>query len=366
MDLNAGCGAWDDVYAWAAAAALRCGDDAARIKRATAGVLTAGDVGYHYHVPTGAVALLARGPYTDQDLALCKHAAAHAVGAARVFPGVLDVEDVGGGDWVKVAYSHGLRRLGEYLNFFPGHYPGGIPNRPGPVAASLSGGLLGAGLGYGLGTLGENLMPATWQRGKLRKTLAVAGALAGAAPGATLAYANHATGHTLNDPAVLEPPPGSGPTLDREALEKVVAGGDGHVPLADAYVKAAVAFASGSATGFGFAPESAPPSALDVNVDALGQTLWDAPGITPETYGTTMAVLRTAQQMPGGRGPGVVTPTQLGRLAAATGVGYAAGAMMGSVLGALTGLPPAAQNTLRNSGALVGLVNAALPALFGG
>ena len=50
--------------------------------------------------------------------------------------------------WVKVAYSPTLHRAGELLNFFPGQYPGGVPNSPSPLAAMLTSGLLGAGLGW--------------------------------------------------------------------------------------------------------------------------------------------------------------------------------------------------------------------------
>jgi hypothetical protein len=63
----------------------------------------------------------------------------------------------------------------------------------------LAGGLLGASVGYGLGYMGEQVMPETWQKGKLRKTLGILGGLAGAAPGVAQRGVNLLTGRSATD-----------------------------------------------------------------------------------------------------------------------------------------------------------------------
>ena len=63
-------------------------------------------------------------------------------------------------------------------------------------------------------------------------------------------------------------------------------------------------------------------------------------------------------------GEGWVTPQQMGMLAARMGAGYVTGLIVGKVLGALTGMPEETQETLRRSGAFVGLVQGVVPQLF--
>ena len=57
--------------------------------------------------------------------------------------------------------------------------------------------MLGAAAGYGVGALGENLLPERWERGKLRRTLATMGGFVGAAPGLLNAAVNHSQGKPL-------------------------------------------------------------------------------------------------------------------------------------------------------------------------
>jgi hypothetical protein len=106
-----------------------------------------------------------------------------------------------------------------------------------------------------------------------------------------------------------------------------------------------------------------------VNLNRLGQTLWDI-GATPQTAAATMSSAYAAQQLPGGVGPGYVTPHQTGLLgtmmgAAGGGVkGYAVGWGVGKGLGLLTGMPSTTQNVLKNSGAALGIINTLVPKLF--
>lgn len=237
--------------------------------------------------------------------------------------------------YIKLAFSPGLRRVGEYLNFFPGKYPGGLPNSPTPLAAMLTTGLVGGGLGYGLGWAGEQLMPQNTRQGRLRKTLGILGGAAGAALGSVPGIANLGAGRSFFDP---------------------------HSPLATQPDDVPL-MGLGKASSFDGSDGDNP--SLAVNVDAMGHTLWSS-GASPQLIGTTESVLRTAERMPGGIGSGWVTPMQVGYLAANMGAGYASGAMVGAALGVLTGLPEQTQNTLKRTGAYAGLVRAVVPHLFGG
>jgi hypothetical protein len=98
-----------------------------------------------------------------------------------------------------------LERLGEAINLFPGTYPGGIPNHPSPLASMLTGGIAGAGLGYGAGVLGEAVLPASWKRGRLRRTLALLGGALGASPGLAAGLANKSIGDNFNSSTMLQP-----------------------------------------------------------------------------------------------------------------------------------------------------------------
>ena len=80
----------------------------------------------------------------------------------------------------------------------------------------------------------------------------------------------------------------------------------------------------------------------------------------------TMGAVHAAQQMPGGRDEsGWVTPMQMAGLAAHMGVGYVSGALVGSALGMLTGMPAGPQQILKDTGMYLGIVKSVVPKLFG-
>ncbi len=275
--------------------------------------------------------------------------------------------------WVKVAFSPTVRDVGESLNFFPGTYPGGIPNSPSPVASMLTSGLVGAGLGYGTGMLAEKLLPRSWRQGRLRKTLGIVGGLAGVAPGAVWGMVNKGMGRDFNDSSLLDHAAGAEPSMalpDMAPLAGIKLGSDYTRAMAavasslfddtDAFHKEA--FDSG-ADDDGFARQM-PKGPLGVDIDAMGRTLWST-GASPQLAGMTMGALAAAQQMPGGEEPGFVTPGQMANLAAHMGAGYLSGALVGTTLGLLTGMPPSTQETLRRTGMYMGIVRAVVPRLFG-
>jgi hypothetical protein len=84
-------------------------------------------------------------------------------------------------------YSPTLRDLSELSGYLPGgQLSWSIPGLPRHLQGMRGGGLLGAGLGYGTGWLASRLMPETWDRDRLPRTMAILGAGAGVAPGLRL------------------------------------------------------------------------------------------------------------------------------------------------------------------------------------
>jgi hypothetical protein len=112
-------------------------------------------------------------------------------------------EKVAAGD-----YSHTLRGLGELAGYLPGgHYSWQIPGAPHYLQGALGGALIGAGLGYGTGWLGSRILPKTWDRSRLPKTMAILGSMAGMAPGLASILSSAAKGSNSVDDAIFDAPP---------------------------------------------------------------------------------------------------------------------------------------------------------------
>lgn len=368
----------DEMVPWmrighaAVAAAQAIGKTAAAIRLAVADVYTAVPVGIYYHPGHEKVALCEHPQITFEDRGALSEAICKVAGVSS---GLYRPEDLDNWGWIKVAYSPFLRRTGELLNFFPGKYPGGLPNSPGPVQSMLTSGLVGAGLGYGAGWLGEQLMPNGWERGRLRRNMAVVGGLAGVAPGALWGMANKSIGRNFADPELLNSAPDATPKLDpREMAMAGKAAAELPWETGKRYAAAREHLTAtmeeeltklAAPDTFAAPAHQRQPSTMDVDVDAMGRTLWET-GASPDLAGTTMGALYAAGQMPGGDRPGFVTPLQMANYAANMGAGYVSGALVGSALGLLTGMPDRTQNLLRQTGMYTGLVRAIIPRLFGG
>jgi len=98
---------------------------------------------------------------------------------------------------------------------------------------------------------------------------------------------------------------------------------------------------------------------IGVNINALGQTLWEG-GASPQLAASTMSTMYAAQQMPDSRSrPGLVTGHQLGQLAAGMIGSYATGLLAAAALQRTLQLPsddPKLQ---------VGVIGSVVPKLFG-
>lgn len=382
---------WDEIPAavdlWVEKAAAPGYD----VRQAAANVITASHVGYYIDPLTDRVGIFA--PMASRpDAARVKAAASRATGTEPLFLSYPELCDPDAA-WVKVAHSPTLRRAGELANFFPGQYPGGLPNSPSPVAAMLTSGLLGAGLGWGAGKLVGKILPKGYGKKLSRTGLLLGGAL-GAAPGLAWGGVNKLDGRPFNDPTLLQgrpwdepnayaaladglnapvqPPDAAGPnaaqhllesarhTLHQAPLPRVKFGGDlGAVELGAMWRAAS----EKAAEAFGV-PDLREAHPADVNIDRLGRTLWDT-GAPPALAATTMAGMYAAQQLPDPNSrPGWATGNQLGQLAANAAGDYAKGYLAGAAINTLIGTP-LRSSTFGAGAAVIGVLGTVIPRLFG-
>lgn len=383
---------WEDIPAvidlWVEKAAAPGYD----VRQAAVNVITASHVGYYFDPVTDRVGIFA--PMASRpDAARVKSAAHRATGTEPLFLTYHELADPDA-TWVKVAHSATLRRAGELTNFFPGQYADGVPNAPSPVAAMLTSGLLGAGLGWGAGKLIGKILPDGYGDRLSRTGLLLGGAL-GASPGLVWGGVNKLDGRRFNDPSLLNhaageepnnyptaidgtnapvtPPAPRGPNPTRETLEsiqhtlhesplhKLKFGEDLGVQLG-AWYKAA---SEKAAETFGVPEPSYGRLPTDVNIDALGRTLWDV-GAPPGLAATTMAGMYAAQQLPDRNArPGWATGNQLGQLAANAAGDYAKGYLAGAAINTLIGTP-FRNSSFATGNAVIGVLGAVVPKLFGG
>jgi len=385
---------WEEVPEVADYMATLCREPARDVKRASANVYTIGHVGYHYCPYVGLAALHAGPDCTPADLACCKLALDAAVGHDNVRDPIDDVE-AASGLWVKVAYSPIVRRIGEALNFFPGHYPGGIPNHASPLAAILTTALVGGGAGYLGGKLLKKIAPGRWGD-KLPTTGLALGAGAGSLLASPYAIVNATQGNSVTDGSLLAGSPDDAPVEDPETptgdeptavdvnkwlkkhdplrykdigMPAFKRGCDllAMIPLGSMYKNACEAYLEKRAYGTLGGPALAGlgPTPLDVNVNSLGQLLWES-GAGPQLTATTMGAVHAASRMNDANArPGWVTGHQLGQLAANAAGDYLTGLAVGGVLNATVGTPWRAPAFGAGTAAL-GFVGSVVPKLFGG
>lgn len=255
---------------------------------------------------------------------------------------------------VKIAYSPTLRTVGEVLQFFPSSYTGDLGGRP--LMSMLASGLVGAGLGYGAGTLTESMAPDGYKKkGRLGNTGAIIGGLTGAGIGSMPGFYNMMAGKSFFDT-----PSYALPLKEAQAL----------LPELGSVMQGAIdrIFEGSEKVAFGsMAPMDGPP----IRVNELGQVLWGS-NANPQTTAMTMGLVHGASRFPDPSArPGSVSPKQVGLLGLAMGAaggglgGYLLGNTVGKTLGLLTGLPQDKQDMLVNSGVALGVINSVVPKLFG-
>jgi len=234
---------------------------------------------------------------------------------------------------------------------------------PVPLTNSIVGGLLGAGAGYVGGTVAEQLLPEQqFEKGRFRHTMALLGGGLGAFPGLwqglNRMQQNDIAGKPLGLSGFVTPNAAVGPhpELDPQ-IGKQVQG-------------------------------SAALELLPVPVDAFNRAIWNDVGNpaaasrnpfgTKDAWGDNTQSLRTpppvaaaasglvtgVSEMFGGQQ--LLTPRHFINGLAAAGVDGLTARAAGTVLGALGGMRPAAQQQLQQVGLWGGLVRGVVQSVFGG
>lgn len=336
----------------------RCREPAVALRKLAFLLPVEGDLGYFYNDATQEFGLQVRGVTPLSQVKEAQAALVDAYGDKYV--GILLEKEASDGTWVKLAYSPTIRGIGETLNFFPGTYPGGFPNHPSPLTAMLTSGALGAGIGYGGGRLVEQLMPEQY-RGRLRKTTALLGGLGGASLAAPWMIANKMNGKSILDPSPHNVPIDGQVTTDIKNIPPYFE----NEPSQDEYQQELQQIGTELPEMLGVHGRRKMGSSFagpfDVNVNALGQTLWRS-GASPDVQAATMGAIYAAQSLPDDDAQeGIVTGNQLGQLAMSAGKGFIVGKLVGAALNAATGLP------LQNAGlygASLGIIQHVVPKLF--
>lgn len=266
-------------------------------------------------------------------------------------------------DYVKIAFREGLRDaweekqaastvlkgLGQAAGLLPSRWSKAIPGVPGALTGTLGGALIGAGLGYGAGWLGEKILPQDWQRGRLRRTLALMGGAVGAMPGALATLHNYADGRPLNSDAIMNP--------QYEAYRTLYDGSQDLPDLSD------VKYAA-SQTGWDV-------EIPDIPLEQFQDNLWSDPYVARDlplpTRAAASGLVGAAwrAQPEERRSARLVSPADIARISAGMGTGYLSGAIVGKALGALTGMPAETQDRLKRTGLWAGVIANVVPFAFG-
>jgi hypothetical protein len=248
---------------------------------------------------------------------------------------------------------------------------------PTPLSNAIVSGLMLGGLGYGAGTLAENLFPERYlERGKFRRTLGLLGAGAGLGLGAMNAHANgRRTGKgfwsgliTRNDSDVSQYTPES-----RIAARGLNARERLGIAKQPAVKTSAAETVKESFQQFPSQLRQPGLFAPIVNVPQFNQAAWgdvqrgmhtnNFQNYTPPQFAAATTGLMTgisaAQRSP------IIRPVDVIRGIASAGVGLATANLAGRTLSALAGLTPAGQEKLQDMGLWGGMMHAVVPAMFG-
>lgn len=249
-----------------------------------------------------------------------------------------------------------------------------------PVAAMVTGGLLGSGLGYAGGAFVGRNRPEHVRRA-LKRRWAMLGGMAGAVPGAAWGAMQYRPdpgklGNTLQDRGAgwLSPWPFvDPPELPKDSPQPAIGAASTIAGNSENWPEKLAEFRSGADLGV--------PS---IPVDAFNEIVWNDVkhpanpfgtksqwgdnsqrlGTPPQVAATTSGLLAGAQAARGGAE--LVSPMDVAMAAAVGGgKGLIAGLVLGKTLAALAGLEPQTQSMLQRAGFWGGALTAAVQRAFG-
>ena len=228
-----------------------------------------------------------------------------------------------------------------------------------PLSNGIVSGLMLGGLGYGAGTLAENLFPERYmQRGKLRRSLGMLGAAGGLGIGLNNAYAtSQRTGRGFLQ-SLITPNTTKVPI---QTPDGVKFGGYVH-DYGQQQIQSDSGYTGIPNAGL-FAPTISVPQFNNAAWNDVQRGLYTGgTQFTPPVYAAAatglMSGISAAQRSP------IIRPVDVIRGIASAGVGLATANVAGRALSALAGLTPEGQNKLQDMGLWGGMMHAIVPAIF--
>ncbi len=245
-------------------------------------------------------------------------------------------------EWIRIKKA----QFSKYATLNPFALAGKPFGGPTALTNTITGALIGGGLGYGGGKLMEMLSPEKYvERGRLSKNLALAGAVLGGMPGMLQGAGNAGINSRAGDPRLyrsfMQPSEAQKVAPNETALRKHILGKE----------------AAAGMSGFG------DDRLGTINVDRFNNVIWHDPYSPPAVNAAAAGIVSGVQQQYGGAS--VLTPRHFIKGLAAAGVDYATATVAGGVLGALGGLKPEAQQTLQQMGLWSGLIRGSIGSILG-
>jgi hypothetical protein len=292
-----------------------------------------------------------------EDDAVTWRSALLDLGFPRVCIAPIDCQPPGFGEqpwvWLKTASSPIMATTAKLLNYQPSEV-NKIIGGPSPLAAAITSAMLGAGVGYGAGALGEQLLPEDdFNRGTLRRNTAIAGAALATAPALLWGITAHqAHPETPGVRAWLSGwpfrPQDQAPMLKHAAvtLRDIVREESKTLKMAF------------DDEPFGQGVEEIGNMPM-IPKDEFGRAVWQDAN-TPLSLRAATTGLVNAASYASGNSPWV-SPYDI---AAVTATGAARGLIVGKTLGVLAGLKPQSQQNLQRLGVWSGMLQAVVPNAF--
>ena len=214
---------------------------------------------------------------------------------------------------------------------------------PSPLSNGIMTSLLAGGAGYGAGMLAEQFFPSRYmERGKLRRTLGMIGALGGLGVAGVNSYANASALRT----SMLK-------GLFTNHKTPVV------YPYETKMEKQSYPYQSPM-----FAPTVSVPQFNSAAWQDVNRGLYSGfQNHTPPQYAAATTGLMTGIST--SMGAPIIRPIDVVRGIASAGIGLATATIAGKALSALAGLTPEGQNKLQEMGLWGGMMHAMVPTLFG-
>lgn len=241
---------------------------------------------------------------------------------------------------------------------------------PSAVTDAIAGALVTGGLGYGVGTLLENLFPRKYvRRGRLRRSLGLTGMLLGAVPGIWLGVNHTLYGKntSLGDAwfkrhqDIEEKPFQEYPAP--EQLQKESKLRQRWLEVPEELRSQIRPLLKRAQTGVWERPVPVRPLQQAIWSDVAQYGQYGPPHTPPSMGATASAIVSDVQQRYGNRS--ILSPRHFVRGLVAAGADLATSKLVGGVLSALGGLTPAGQRKLQEMGLWGGMIRGMFGSLLG-